>query len=64
MRSKFYEDYDFYPKTYLFPKDRNKLRKEWDCESVFIVKPGASCQGKGIYLTREIDDITEEHCVV
>ena len=29
-----------------------------------IVKPEASCQGKGIYLTREIDDITEQHCVV
>lgn len=28
------------------------------------MKPEASCQGKGIYLTREIEDITEEHCVV
>ena len=31
---------------------------------MLIVKPEASCQGKGIYLTREVDDITEEHCVV
>ena len=31
----------------------------------FIVKPEASCQGKGIYLTREVDDIDmDEHCVV
>ena len=29
-----------------------------------IVKPEASCQGKGIYLTREIDEIGEDHCVV
>ena len=30
-----------------------------------IVKPEASCQGKGIYLTREIEDIDlDEHCVV
>jgi len=30
----------------------------------FIVKPEASCQGKGIYLTREIDDIDmDDHCV-
>ena len=29
------------------------------------MKPEASCQGKGIYLTREIEDIdTDEHCVV
>ncbi len=30
-----------------------------------IVKPEASCQGRGIYLTREIDDIDmDDHCVV
>ena len=30
-----------------------------------IVKPEASCQGKGIYLTRELDDIDiDDHCVV
>ncbi len=64
MRSKYPEQYDFYPPTYLFPKDRQRLRKEWNGATVLIVKPEASCQGKGIYLTREIDDITEEHCVV
>lgn len=60
----FPEEYNFFPHTYLFPKDRLRLKKEWDMNSVLIVKPEASCQGKGIYLTREIDDITEEHCVV
>ena len=64
MRAKFEEEYDFYPQTYLFPKDRTRLKKEWDGETVLIVKPEASCQGKGIYLTREIEDITEDHCVV
>jgi tubulin polyglutamylase TTLL6/13 len=64
MKDKFEAEFDFYPSTYLFPKDRIKLKKEWDGESVLIVKPEASCQGKGIYLTREVDDITEEHCVV
>ena len=30
-----------------------------------IIKPEASCQGKGIYLIRELDDVvTEEHCVI
>jgi tubulin polyglutamylase TTLL6/13 len=60
----FEEEFDFYPKTYLYPKDRARLKKEWDGNTVLIVKPEASCQGKGIYLTREIDDICEEHCVV
>ena len=43
MRTKFSDVYVFFPKTFIFPKDRNKLRKEWDSESVLIVKPGASC---------------------
>lgn len=64
MRLKYNDEYDFYPETYLFPKDKQKLKKDWDGETVLIVKPEASCQGKGIYLTREVEDITEEHCVV
>ena len=33
--------------------------------SVFIVKPVASCQGKGIFLTTGFENIPEhEHCVV
>lgn len=43
MRSKYPEQYDFYPPTYLFPKDRQRLRKEWDGATVLIVKPEASC---------------------
>lgn len=64
MRAKYPDDYDFFPPTFLFPKDKKRLRQEWDGNTVMIVKPEASCQGKGIYLTREIDEITEEHCVV
>jgi tubulin polyglutamylase TTLL6/13 len=31
----------------------------------FIVKPEASCQGKGIFLTRSLEDIQQgEHYVV
>lgn len=58
------KDYDFFPKTYLFPKEKQKLKSEWDNKTVLIVKPEASCQGKGIYLTQNLEDITEEHCVV
>jgi hypothetical protein len=43
MRNKFSEEYNFHPPTYLFPKDRARLRKEWDGETVLIVKPEASC---------------------
>jgi len=43
MKEKFAAEFDFYPQTYLFPKDRLRLAKEWDGESVLIVKPEASC---------------------
>jgi tubulin polyglutamylase TTLL6/13 len=58
------QQYDFFPKTYLFPQDKQKLYREWDSNTTLIVKPEASCQGKGIYLTRDLDAIEEEHCVV
>lgn len=40
--SMFGNEYDFYPGTYLFPKDKARLKKEWKQE-VLIVKPEASC---------------------
>ena len=54
------------------PVDLRKLKADWKetldnkKESLtLIVKPEASCQGKGIYLTREIEDIDlDEKCVV
>lgn len=72
MREKFPEAYDFYPHTWLLPQDLRQLKKDWnyiiknkDPNIVLIVKPEASSQGKGIYLTRDIDEIAlEEHVVV
>ena len=37
------EAYNFYPKTYLYPKDMQILRNEWVQNQVLIVKPEASC---------------------
>ena len=72
MRAKYPEAYDFYPQTWLLPQDVRQLKKDWnyivqhtDPNVVLIVKPEASSQGKGIYLTREVDDIAlDEHVVV
>ena len=47
--------------------EENKSINEERCEEtdILIVKPEASSQGKGIYLTRDIDEIAlEEHVVV
>lgn len=65
-------EYNFYPQTWLLPHEAKKLKSDWDYitenvdpDCVLIVKPEASCQGKGIYLVREVDDIDlEDHCVV
>ena len=54
------------------PQDLRKLKTDWQKSleaktdtMTLIVKPEASCQGRGIYLTREIDDIDmDDHCVV
>lgn len=65
LRAEFPAAFDFYPKTYLYPQDVRKLHAEWHADQVLIVKPEASCQGKGIYLTREISDIPpDSQCVV
>ena len=62
----FPDAFNFYPRTWLIPDDMRKLKADWkdnlDKELepiILIVKPQASCQGKGIYLTREIEDIDD-----
>ena len=58
------EEFDFFPNTYLLPKEKARLKKEWNDDQIMIVKPEASCQGKGIYLVREMASIEDEACVV
>ena len=57
--------------TWLLPSEGRKMRadlKTFDERRkknlTFIVKPEASCQGKGIYLTRDLEEIENEACVV
>lgn len=47
----------------------NELQAYHDCRQqgkaqTFIVKPEAGCQGRGIYLTRNIDKLKNDKCVV
>ncbi|XP_053973299.1 tubulin polyglutamylase TTLL13-like [Hylaeus volcanicus] len=59
MLKLFPKDYNFFPKTWCFPADHGeaiayaKLRRS----KTFIVKPDTGCQGRGIYLTRNLKDI-------
>lgn len=61
------KEYDFYPKTWILPYDMTALRQAYSQETikVLISKPEASCQGKGIFLTKSIEEfIPFEHYVV
>ncbi|KAL0213194.1 hypothetical protein RCL1_006820 [Eukaryota sp. TZLM3-RCL] len=63
------EQYDFFPLTWVIPQELSDFRaflSKKKTKTTFICKPDASCQGKGIVLTRNpIDDVTEDdNCVV
>ncbi|CAG9319004.1 unnamed protein product [Blepharisma stoltei] len=65
MKMMFPEHYNFFPPTWILPKDYNDLKNQFNAKraKTFICKPEASCQGRGIFLTRKLEEIPE-HCVV
>ena len=72
MRKRLPNDYKFFPQTWLLPAEFGDFRKQFKEDTkgkpgrkTFIVKPEASCQGKGVFLTRKLEDIQPgEHYVV
>jgi tubulin polyglutamylase TTLL6/13 len=70
MAKQFNKDYKFFPRTYLLPAEYGEFRnsflnKTGNAKPVYIVKPEASCQGKGIFLTNEFEALNpEDHYVV
>ena len=67
MRKAFPEQYAFYPNTWVLPAEFADL-KTYSLKapkSTYIVKPDASSQGRGIFLTRSIECLSPmEHFVV
>ncbi|KAL4499341.1 hypothetical protein ABPG72_006927 [Tetrahymena utriculariae] len=69
MRKQFPDQYKFFPQTWLLPAEYNEFRNQFEKsraqQKIFIVKPEASCQGRGIFLTRSLDDLNpSDHYVV
>lgn len=54
------EDYSFFPRTWLMPAEHAELRLflQRTKGKTLIVKPEASCQGRGIFLTKRLEDIS------
>lgn len=64
--------YDFFPRTYTLPEMWGAFAEQFvvppgvsdtagirHSKNVFIVKPAASCQGRGIYLTKSLSEVDQ-----
>jgi Tubulin-tyrosine ligase family len=55
------DQYKFFPKTFTLPSEINLLKTELlNANKTFIVKPDNQCQGKGIFLVRNFQDLKLE----
>eukprot|EP01062_Namystynia_karyoxenos_P016066 TRINITY_DN1585_c0_g4_i1.p1 TRINITY_DN1585_c0_g4~~TRINITY_DN1585_c0_g4_i1.p1 ORF type:complete len:1005 (+),score=307.86 TRINITY_DN1585_c0_g4_i1:134-3148(+) len=64
MRSRFPEDYAFYPRTWSVRSGRAQMRKDLSEQRgrrTYIIKPSAGCQGKGILLTQDPVEASEDY---
>jgi tubulin polyglutamylase TTLL6/13 len=64
MRKKFPKEYGFCPKTYCLPYDMYSFKKKFGSSgksrSTYILKPDGGAQGKGIFLTRQLENIPQQ----
>ena len=61
LQSIFKEEYKFFPRTWVLPQQWLSFKKQFTSKrnKTFIVKPDASCQGKGIFLTRTYENVNK-----
>lgn len=63
LRKIYPKEFSFFPKTWLIPAEYSELIMQFNGKKqkkIFIVKPEASCQGRGIFLTKKIDDFSQD----
>lgn len=63
MQRSFPKEYNFVPPTWVLPDDFASLEKrfagEEESKMIYIVKPDHMCQGKGIFLTTELEKLRQ-----
>lgn len=70
MQKIFPKEYAFYPRTWVLPSEMADFRTHFDNNGnalnnkIFIIKPDAGCQGRGIFLTRSLDSVPMNENVV
>lgn len=70
MQKEFDKAYRFFPRTYILPSEFGEFKQTFVNKSaanrpVYIAKPEAGCQGKGIFLTNNYEDLNpDDHYVV
>ena len=67
----FPKEYSFYPRTWSLPSELADFKNQFDPTTglglnnrMFIIKPDAGCQGKGIHLVRSWDQVPQQDGVV
>ncbi|KAM3131882.1 hypothetical protein pb186bvf_016003 [Paramecium bursaria] len=58
MNKQFPQSYNYFPKTWLLPAELSDFRQNIGKNRTFILKPEASCQGKGIILVKDAENLT------
>ena len=59
MQKLYPNDFNFYPKTWLYPSEFPSLKFSPHKNATYIVKPESGSQGKGIFLTRSLEGFDE-----
>lgn len=59
MRKQFPKEYKFFPDTWILPTDLSDFKQQFSSgkSKTFIVKPDNGCQGKGIFLIRDVEKV-------
>ena len=65
MRQLCKNDFDFFPESFILPYDYNEIKTFLKkSKKTLILKPEGSCQGRGIFLIRDPEDIPMDKYVV